>query len=635
MKRYFSVEENNLLPFSDEAKGEKKKLLAELEAQFGLQMFEKENHPFKDFLPDKSSGNDIYLHVLLGILSEARDCTEPDKQERLLQQLTVCCIRPDLIFGEYPFDCSDSEDKKASSSQNEEKSRRKDWKEYRKEIIKIYDDLIQHQVQMQLFDIYWKTSRGKLGHEPTPSERAKISLAKLDSLEKKIAGVCLEYCERLNLIIGTTADLEHPSQVTVSSSLIRHCAQRAKLFPLAPVMIIRDIQNKLLKQKRNQGATLLDDDKNLFWEKTKLSREQRQQVSLITQLYCQRIRSIWETVTTGNEKIIQSAVKDEPPQQVDVFPTCSYYLFGENPNEKTITAAPFSLLAINPDSIAYWLALGYRLDRVQTVKLYEAMANLAWGTAGVETILTEERLPVELAAPLNSIRSLLKADNCFFAKDISTVKRRIETLCKEICKDVGKNKKIDSFSAAWSEMKKYFYLTDIMPLAMFESQTVQFDIGMEKLLPNFVQIYSKEITDVLKKYRKKTAIKELLGHEKVEGRFASIFKGNIDQRMTWEQARLFLLECVVPIEKLKKLDEDVRYKQQIDKMKVLWGKEPSIIVDLKQSGSMQIVTFQNTLNTAIDLLEIEVVNTMLNLSRCLPYVGRTVFPEDIEGNTPE
>ena len=70
-------------------------------------------------------------------------------------------------------------------------------------------------------------------------------------------------------------------------------------------------------------------------------------------------------------------------------------------------------------------------------------------------------------------------------------------------------------------------------------------------------------------------------------------------------------------------------------MKVLWGKEPSIIVDLKQSGSMQIVTFQNTLNTAIDLLEIEVVNTMLNLSRCLPAVGRTVFPEDIEGNTPE
>ena len=105
--------------------------------------------------------------------------------------------------------------------------------------------------------------------------------------------------------------------------------------------------------------------------------------------------------------------------------------------------------------------------------------------------------------------------------------------------------------------------------------------------------------------------------------------------MTWEQARLFLLECVVPIEKLKKLDEDVRYKQQIDKMKVLWGKEPSIIVDLKQSGSMQIVTFQNTLNTAIDLLEIEVVNTMLNLSRCLSSVGRTVFPEDIEGNTPE
>lgn len=73
-----------------------------------------------------------------------------------------------------------------------------------------------------------------------------------------------------------------------------------------PVLIIRDIQNKLIKHKRDKSAHLLDGDKNDFWSKTNFSLTEQRDISRITLSYCQNIRETWANYTAGKGQVLQN-----------------------------------------------------------------------------------------------------------------------------------------------------------------------------------------------------------------------------------------------------------------------------------------------------------------------------------------
>lgn len=634
MKYYFAVDESSLPPLGDTIfKKERKKLSVALEAQFGLQMFEDRKHQFSEFFSDDEQDVDIYLSALLTTLDKvaaAREDKDYDKQELLLQLLTICCSRPSLIFGNHPY-CK-TDDKQPINFDDRSKALRREWSKYHQDIGEMYDGLMQYQVQEQILEAYWDRSKEKLNHSPAPRQKAIINGELLSKIEGKIEEVCINYCEQIESIVGPAASMADPTQIKVSSNLIEHCTQAARLFPLAPVLIIRDIQNKLVNDKRNRGPTLLDGDKNPFWIKQDLSREQRRQVSVLTKMYCQRLRSIWRIITDGKEDALQTILQEEADElQMNTF----FMKNVKEPSAKNRNATPFSVLTVSYDSITYWLALAYRLNRAQTVKLFEKMGSFAWGAEGVIKILSDEDLPPELEKPLTNIRKLLKADNYFLANDVDDLKKQIQKKCEKILDALPISSKNKSFLSVWNSIEQFFYLTDIMPLTMLQSKAVQFDIGLEDLLPSFIQSYDKKLKSELKKYKKKKVIKSLLGCNKIGEEFATTFKPKFDKRMTWSQARDFLLNCVVPVKELLEQKESKRYTRQIEELRRIWALDAEIVSALSGDISMQTIVFQATLSTALELLEIEVINAMLTLSPCLVVLKHTQPMDDLGGNTPE
>lgn len=103
--------------------------MRDVRAHLGKKQFEKEGLPFELFL---SENKDIYLLSLLDTLKKAQECQESVEQEKLLQMLTVLCVRPSFLFGSTP--------KMQSTSKNnldDEDQQRAVWKKYRKEIITV------------------------------------------------------------------------------------------------------------------------------------------------------------------------------------------------------------------------------------------------------------------------------------------------------------------------------------------------------------------------------------------------------------------------------------------------------------------------------------------------------------------
>lgn len=627
INHYFLTEEPTLPTINKKKDKKSHALLRDVRAHLGKKQFEKEGLPFELFL---SENKDIYLLSLLDTLKKAQECQESVEQEKLLQMLTVLCVRPSFLFGSTP--------KMQSTSKNnldDEDQQRAAWKKYRKEIIKMYDMIAKYQAQAQMLEAYWERAKDATRHAATSSLKAPVDEEKMGKLKEAIDLLCTEYCKEIVGIVGANPLLEDIKNVKVDDELIYHCFQKAKFYPFAPVLIIRDIQTKLIKHKRDKSAHLLDGAKNDFWIKTNVSLTKQRDISRITLSYCQNIRETWASYTAGEGQVLQSFLRknttDSNQTEQSVAEYCFKYL-ADSTVDKNLEACSFSVLTADIDLLAYKLAMNHDLDYTKTMQLRDLMVKFAWGSSSVKTLLENNALPLCLANPLEYVRKLLKPDTWFFSQG----EKQVEELIKDCSTHIlGETNKTDETIKSWEKVSVFFSLTDIMPLALFRSQAVKFDTGMEKQLPEYVRAYYKKLRKRLKNYEDSAMVKELFGRDAANKKLSPELRELIDRNMTWDQAQKFLHECVIPTAEIAALADNERYERQVKKLIEVWKEESIIKKRLKQKFGMHTVIFQSTLTTSFRLLGNEVIKTMLDLSYCLAEPSGRSPSKEPGGNTPE